>query len=184
MDIGSDLGTFVNDLNLLGIDTEGIESEQDRVDSSISPKIKCATFGLDYSNNKKYDLITLPQVIEFLGDIIPMLLKLKSMLNPDGMIFIVAITSHGYDHHISKYPNHKLYSKNEYYETCSKVGLKLIDYTDVKSNIGMAFNNGKILSVIRVLLFMSGLKKPIEKRRVIMPIFYYVTDVMFYSIFR
>ena len=172
MDIGSDLGTFVNDLNLLGIDTEGIESEQDRVDSSISPKIKCATFGLDYSNNKKYDLITLPQVIEFLGDIIPMLLKLKSMLNPDGMIFIVAITtveesgfSQGCVHHISKYPNHKLYSKNEYYETCSKVGLKLIDYTDFKSNIGTAFNNGKILSVIRVLLFMSGLKKPIEKKK-------------------
>lgn len=53
MDIGSDLGTFVNDLNLLGIDAEGIESEQDRVDSSVNPKIKCATFGLDYSNNNK-----------------------------------------------------------------------------------------------------------------------------------
>ena len=164
MDIGSDLGTFVNDLNLLGIDAEGIESDQKRVDSSVSPKIKCATFGLDYSNNKKYDLITLPQVIYFLGDIIPMLWKLKSMLNPDGVIFIVTSTPDA-DHHVSKYPNHKLYSKNEYSEICSKVGLKLIDYTDFKSNIGTAFNNGKILSVIRVLLFMSGLKKPIEKKK-------------------
>ncbi|MEK6947362.1 MAG: methyltransferase domain-containing protein [Nanoarchaeota archaeon] len=164
MDIGSDLGTFVNDLNLLGIDAEGIESEQDRVDSSVSPKIKCATFGLDYSNNKKYDLITLPQVIYFLGDIIPMLLKLKSMLNPDGMIFIVTVTP-DFDHHVSKYPNHTLYSKNEYSEICSKVGLKLIDYTDFKSNIGTAFNNANILSVIRILLFMTGLKKPIEKKK-------------------
>lgn len=164
MDIGSDLGTFVNDLNLLGIDAEGIESEQDRVDSSVSPKIKCATFGLDYSNNKKYDLITLPQVIYFLGDIIPMLLKLKSMLNPNGMIFIVTANPES-SYHVSKYPNHKLYSENEYSEICSKVGLKLIDYTEFKSNIGTAFNNGKILSVIRVILFMSGLKKPIEKKK-------------------
>ena len=164
LNIGSDIGTFVNDLNLLGIDAEGIESDQNRVNSSINPKIKCATFGLDYSNDKKYDLITLPQVIYFLGDIIPVLLKLKSMLNPNGLIFIVSSSPES-SAHMSRYPNHKLYSKKEYSEICSKVGLKLIDYTEYKSNIGTAFNDGKILSVIRVILFMCRLKKPIEKKK-------------------
>jgi len=148
LDIGSDMGIFVNDLNLLGIDAEGIESDQNRVNSAVSPKIKYATFGLDYSDDKKYDLISLPQVIYFLGDIIPLLTKLKSMLNPNGFIFIVSVSPESSNIHMSKYPNHKLYSKKEYSEICSKVGLKLIDYTDYKSNIGTAFNDGKILSII------------------------------------
>jgi len=77
----------------------------------VTPKIIHGTFNDEYTTSKKYDLITLPQVIYFLGDILEVLKKIKSMLNSNGMVFIVTSSSHSKDH-ISKYTNHKLYSKH------------------------------------------------------------------------
>ncbi len=162
-DIGADLGTLVNELNKMGIDAEGIEQEQKKVTNAVTPKITCGTFNKEYSVDKKYDLITLPQVIYFLGDILEVLKKIKSMLNPNGTVFIVTSSSHSKDH-ISKYQNHKLYTKEQYYDMASKLGFEIIDYTEVQSNIGTAFNNGKIMAMLRMTTFKIGIKKAITKK--------------------
>src|SRR5437660_643561 len=76
-DIGSSSGAFVDELNKIGIDSEGIEPDAWKIQS---PKVKQGSFDLNYATNKKYDMITLPQVIYFLGEVEQILSKLKSML--------------------------------------------------------------------------------------------------------
>jgi 2-polyprenyl-3-methyl-5-hydroxy-6-metoxy-1,4-benzoquinol methylase len=162
-DIGSDLGTLVNELNKIGIDAEGIEQKQENVVNAITPKIIHGTFNYQYTTSKKYDLITLPQVIYFLGDILEVLKKIKSMLNPNGMVFIVTSSSHS-KVHISKYTNHQLYSKKQYHDMASKLGFEIIDYREVQSNLGVAFVHGKIIGMLKLIAFKIGMKKAILEK--------------------
>ena len=85
-DIGSSAGVFVDELNRLGIVAEGLEPNAKSIQSE---KVKKGTFDINYNTDKKYDFITVPQVIYFLGDFEPICKKIKTMLNPKGVIFIV-----------------------------------------------------------------------------------------------
>lgn len=163
LDIGADLGTFVNELNKMDMDADGIEQKQEKVTNAVTQKIKCGTFNKEYTVEKKYDLITLPQVIYFLGDTLEILKKIKSMLNPNGTVFIVTGSSHSKDH-ISKYPNHVLYTKEQYYDMALKLGFEIIDYTEVQSNIGTAFNSGKVIGMLKMIAFQLRIKKAILKK--------------------
>jgi 2-polyprenyl-3-methyl-5-hydroxy-6-metoxy-1,4-benzoquinol methylase len=163
-DIGADLGTLVNELNKMGIDTEGIEQNYNNIINAVTSKITHGTFNIEYTTDKKYDLVTLPQVIYFLGDILELLKKIKTMLNPNGIVFIVTSSSHSKDH-ISKYKNHKLYSKEQYCNIASKLGFEIIDYTEVQTNIGTAFKHGKVIGLLKMAIYKIGIKKAITKKK-------------------
>ena len=160
-DIGSAAGVFVDKLNKLGINTEGIEP----IASSIQSKwVKEGSFDVNYTTNKKYDLITLPQVIYFLGDVESICKKLKSMLNPNGIIFIVTIPTESQNPiTFSNAKTYPLPTKKEYEKICENLGLDILDYSIIQSDIGIAFNHGKLKAIFRLFLFLIGLKKPITK---------------------
>lgn len=162
-DIGSDLGTLVKELNKIGIDAEGIEQKQENVSNAVTPNIIHGTFNDEYIVSKKYDLITVLQVIYFLGDILKVLKKIKSILNSNGMVFIVTSSSHSKDH-ISKYTNHKLYSKKQYHDMASKLDFEIIDYTEVQSNLGVSFIHGTIIGMLKLIAFKTGIKKAIIEK--------------------
>ena len=165
-DIGSSTGSFVDELNKIGIDAEGIEKDGYKIQSK---KVKNGSFDLNYTTDKKYDMITLPQVIYFLGDFEQVLKKLKGMLNPNGIIFIISMPKEHFDKgnpttftDIKTYP---LHTKIQYEEICQRLGFRITDYSIIQSDIGVAFNDGKFKAVLRLFLFMTGLRKPVQKHQ-------------------
>ena len=112
---------------------------------------------------KKYDMISLPQVIYFLESREVILKKITHMLNPKGIIFIVDGKSmpNYLDYDKKKYPENKFCNKEHYKSIAESLGLKIIDWTEYQSDIAIAFMNGKIMALLRVLLFMIRIKKSI-----------------------
>lgn len=160
-DIGSGVGVFVDELNELGIDAEGIEKN---VSAIQSKRVKEGSFDVNYTINKKYNLITLPQVIYFLGDFESVCAKLKSMLNPNGVIFIVTIPLESQcPITLSDTKTYPLHTKIEYEKICDRLGFRILDFSIIQSNIAIAFNQGKLKAILRLFLFMTGLRKPITK---------------------
>jgi len=160
-DIGSSAGVFVDELNQLGIEAEGLEMNAESIQSK---RVKKGIFDLNYTADKKYDLITLPQVIYCLGDFESICSKIKSMLNPNGVVFIITkpIESSGpitYTN-LKTYP---LHTKMEYEKICERLGFSILDFSIRRSDIGGAFNAGKLKAILRLFLFMTGLRKPITK---------------------
>ena len=160
-DIGSEVGVFLDELNRLGISTEGLESNAKSIQSK---KVTLGTFDLDYTINKKYDLITLAQVIYFLGDFESICKKTKTMLNSKGVMFIVTkpIESEGPITY-SDTKTYPLHTETEYKKIFDRLGLEIIDISTFQTNIGIAFNQGKFKAILRLFLFMTGLKKTITK---------------------
>ena len=120
-DIGLAAGVFVDKLNELGINTDGIEPIASFIQSK---RVKEGSFDVNYTTNKKYDLITVPQVIYFLGDVESICKKLKSMLNPNGIIFIVTIPAESQNPiTFSDAKTYPLPSKKEYEKICDNFGI-------------------------------------------------------------
>ena len=160
-DIGSGVGVFVDELNELEIDAEGIEKNASAIQSK---RVKEGSFDVNYTINKKYNLITLPQVIYFLGDFESVCAKLKSMLNPSGVIFIVTIPiEYQGPITLSDTKTYPLHTKIEYEKICDRLGFRILDFSINQSDIGIAFNQGKLKAILRLFLFMTGLRKPITK---------------------
>jgi predicted TPR repeat methyltransferase len=160
-DIGSSAGVFVDELNQLGIVTEGLEPNTKSIQSK---KVKKGTFDLNYTTDKKYDLITLPQVIYFLGDFESICKKIKMMLNSDGVIFIVSEPIE-FEGPIT-YTNTKTYplhTETEYKKIFDRLELEILDFSTYQSNIGIAFNQGKLKAILRLFLFMTGLRNSITE---------------------
>ena len=160
-DIGSAAGVFVDKLNELGIKSEGIEQHATEIQSK---NVREGSFDESFTTPEKYDLISLPQVIYFLGDFESICLKLKSMLNPKGVLFIV-ITPVEFKNKIT-FSGQKIFplpTKSEIENICNKLGFDILDITSFQSNIGVAFNQGKLKAIFRLLLFVTGMKKPIIK---------------------
>ena len=152
---------FVDELNELEIDAEGIEKNASVIQSK---RVKEGSFDVNYTINKKYNLITLPQVIYFLGDFESVCAKLKSMLNPSGVIFIVTIPiEYQGPITLSDTKTYPLHTKIEYEKICDRLGFRILDFSINQSDIAIAFNQGKLKAILRLFLFMTGLRKPITK---------------------
>ena len=90
-DVGSYYGTFVKSFIDIGIDAEGIEANQNLVRLGVTDKIKHGYFDVNYKSDKKYDLISLTQMLYYLPDSFSILKKCYEMLTNDGLIFISTI---------------------------------------------------------------------------------------------
>lgn len=65
-DIGAQYGTFVKSLNDLGLHTHGIESNEEQIQYSVTKKIESGYFDETYKTDKKFDLISLTEMIYYL----------------------------------------------------------------------------------------------------------------------
>ena len=90
-DVGTYYGTFIKSLTDIGIDAEGIEANQNLVRLGVTDKIKHGYFDTNYKSGKKYDLISLTQMLYYLPDSFSILKKCHEMLTDDGLIFISTI---------------------------------------------------------------------------------------------
>jgi len=92
LDVGCSFGGFVKTALKEGYDAEGIDIspyvvEECQKDEEIKNRIFCSDL-LHYIPNKKYDIITLIEVIEHLPEPNRILKKLYDLLNPSGLLII------------------------------------------------------------------------------------------------
>ena len=167
LDIGAAYGTFVRDLNKLGIDTEGIESNKRQIELAATNKIKHANFDLNFKSDKKYDLICMALLIHFLRDNKRVLKIVHDMLNKDGFLFI---TNPNPD---SSLVTKELIAPNpavmnmvlgkKFWESIKDtIGFELVDFTVYRSNISLSMHPSKNKK-LELIKYWLGLKKGVVK---------------------
>lgn len=158
-DIGSYYGTFVKSLIDLGMDAEGIEADQNLVRLAVTDKIQHEYFDTNYQSDKKYDLITLTQMIYYLPDSFSILKKCHEMLTDDGLIFISTINPQsslilekqtaGFVPHVNAYLSKTNFSNLKNFQ--------LLNYTSFMPDM---FNDMYKHNKFKMIKYMTGIKKP------------------------
>ena len=167
LDIGANIGIFVNELNKLGIDAYGIEGDEKFVKLAITNKVKHSYFEVDFISHEKYDLICLTQVIYYVSDNYGLLKHVRNMLNENGLIFISMLnpSSEFVRKRIKQtgaiHTTNLMLSKKNFQNIHNKLGLKLIDYTTY-SNYHTELYNTKFKIPV-MLKYYFGIKKPYRR---------------------
>jgi SAM-dependent methyltransferase len=159
LDVGSYYGTFVKSLTDMGMDAEGIEANQNLVRLSVTDKVRHGYFDENFDSNKKFDLISLTQMIYYLPDSFVILKKCHEMLNDDGLIFISTINPESslvqkklvptFQPHVNIFLSKTNYSNLKDFE--------LLDYTAYMPDM---FNEMYKHNKFKMIKYMAGLKKP------------------------
>ena len=157
-DVGTYYGTFIKSLTDIGIDAEGIEANQNLVRLGVTDKIKHGYFDTNYKSGKKYDLISLTQMLYYLPDSFSILKKCYEMLTNNGLIFISTINPQSsliqgkltaaFQPHVNVYLSKTNFSNLEDYE--------LLDYTAYMADM---FNDMYIHNKFKMIKYMAGFKK-------------------------
>jgi len=141
LDIGSFFGNFVIYLCDLGIDAIGIEADRKRVELAATDRIKWGYFDETFKSEKKFDLISFTQVLYYFPNTVSILRHAKSLLKPNGLIFISTLNpeSSYFTKKIrtpfkTKHTN-IIFSKKAFQSLEEKIGLKMIDYTTLWPSI-------------------------------------------------
>jgi len=159
-DVGTYFGSFVSEMNKIGIDAYGIESDQRFVKLSVSKKIEWGYFDENYQPKMKYDLICLTQMLYYIRNNYAILRHVRNMLSDNGLIFIATANPE------SSYLRNELKSiftgpgTNMVLSRCNfeslekKIGLKLLDYTAYRANmfIDLYANRNKKLDMAKYFL--------------------------------
>jgi len=151
LDIGANYGTFVNDLNKMGIDAYGIESNHQIIQLAVTNKLRLAYFDENYQSETKYDLICLTQMLYYFRNNYSILKCVKNMLNHNGLIFIATINPESeilnkeLKSQLYNFNTNMVLSKKNFESLYSKLGLKMLDYTTFRSDyaISMVTNRNK-----------------------------------------
>lgn len=167
LDIGTGYGYLLKKLKALGMNVEGIESKKFKNDFAVTNNIKFGYFDENFELSKKYDLICLTQVLNYLRNTTQILLNVKKYLNNDGLIFIVT-TNPESKYVIEDYSNatgesyysNMLFSRKNF-ENLKEIGLEMIDYTVYREDIALDFIRKNKLTTF--LKYRMSLKKPMIK---------------------
>jgi len=157
LDIGTNYGHLVKYFTKIGIDAYGIESEQYLVKLSNSKRVKWAYFDKDYQDDTKYDLICLTQMLYYQRDSYAILEKIKKMLSSDGLIFVATMNTQSsiirneLRLKLPTYGANMILSKKNFESLEDRLGLKMLDYTEYRSNLGVDYHIGKN----RILVFLK-----------------------------
>jgi 2-polyprenyl-3-methyl-5-hydroxy-6-metoxy-1,4-benzoquinol methylase len=160
LDIGANFGVFVKDLNNVGIDAEGIESNQRSIFLAVTKKIKWAYFDEDYIIEKKYDLICLTQMIYYQRDNFKLLNRVKNMLKGNGLIFISTLNplSTYIKSYLQPQGANMIFSKKNFESLHDKLGLALLDYSTYRTDYYLDLFKSKHQKLTGLKYFL-GLKK-------------------------
>ena len=140
-DIGAMLGNFIVKLNESGINATGIESGKESIELAATDKIEWGYFNENYESAKHYDLICLSQMLCYVQDPYAVLKKVKTMLNPNGLIFVSTYnpsSSYISKNLISELIDNNmniLFSRKNFESLKMNLGLELIDYTTIRPDI-------------------------------------------------
>jgi len=164
LDVGTYFGSFVYELNKIGIDAYGIESNEKYVRLSVSNKVECGYFDENYKPKMKYDLICLTQMLYYMRNNYSILEHTQKMLSDDGLIFIATTNPE------SPYLRNKLklvfegpgtnmvLSKYNFKSLEKKMGLKLLDYTTYRTDLFFDLYDAKNKKLNMIKYFLK-LKK-------------------------
>jgi len=162
LDIGSYYGTFIKSLTDIDIDAEGIEANQNLVRLAVTDKIQHGYFDNNYKSDKKYDLISLTQMIYYLPDSYSILKKCHEMLTDNGLLFISTINPQSslvveklvpaFQPHVNIYLSKMNYTNLNNFE--------LLDYTTYMPDM---FNDMYKHNKFKMIKYMTRLKKAYSK---------------------
>jgi SAM-dependent methyltransferase len=99
LEIGCAQGHFLNYMNRLGWDVNGVEISEDAC-RLISEKFSWPVFNgdfLDFPSTKKYDVICMYHVLEHVPEPLKVINKAKELLKPDGILVVEVPNIEGYD---------------------------------------------------------------------------------------
>jgi 2-polyprenyl-3-methyl-5-hydroxy-6-metoxy-1,4-benzoquinol methylase len=180
LDFGCGTGEFLNTMQKSGWDITGVEpSDSARLKSEILIAQKTYN-SLEGFPERKFDVITAWHVVEHVPDLIETILKLKSLLKKDGIIFIAVPNyespdADSYKEYWAGYdvPRHLWhFSKRSMSLLLKSTGLKLIDTIPMKldayyvSMLSEKYRNQNHLSLTGLLKgFVSGLKSNLKARQ-------------------
>lgn len=158
LDIGALYGIFVKELSNNGIDAEGIEFDKNHIKLAVTKNIQHCYFDENYSSDKKYDLICFTQMLYYSKDPIAVLKHAKSMLNENGLIFITTENPQSSLIRNMAIPSLLEDQVNVFpsianFQSLEKIGLKMIDYTVMKSNIQL----DRVLHTNEIIIYMKYL---------------------------
>lgn len=163
LDIGSNYGNFVKKLHDTDVDAYGVEAAYDFYSlSKLKNKIIHSYFDDTFPTDKKYDLISLTQMIYYSPDPINILKHIKKLLNKVGLIFIATFNPDSSSFKEKRFPIFELSHYNQLiskkgFKALNKIGLDLVDYSSYKPNLFLdTFNKNKLNFLNYVLKF----KKP------------------------
>ncbi len=164
LDIGTGYGNLIKKLKELGIDGEGIESNQLKSKMAVVDNIQLAYFDENFELERKYDLICFTQVLNYLRNTKQILYNIKKYLNDEGLLFIVT-TNPESKYVIEDYSNAKeesyysnmLFSRKNF-DDLHDIGLEILDYTTYREDIALDFIHGNKISTF--FKYRMNLKKP------------------------
>lgn len=163
LDIGTSYGHFVKILNECGIDAYGIEADRYTLSQKITNKISYGWFDENYDDNKKYDLISLTQMIYYMPDNLKIFEKVSSMLNPNGYVFVATTNPDTKSIFRDKIIGSLNYKHIKIFLSKKAYGLipnfKLIDYTTYWANIFDAYYHDKK----KLAMILLGMEKAYHK---------------------
>jgi len=165
LDIGTGYGYLIKKLKNFGVYAEGIESSKLKNNLAVTNNIQLGYFDENFELEKKYDLICLTQVLNYLRNTVQVLLNIKKYLNEGGLIFIVT-TNPESKYVIEDYSNatkesyysNMLFSKKNFKKLKEEIGLEMMDYTIYREDIALDFTHNN--SVLTFFKYRMNLKKP------------------------
>ena len=171
LDIGCVFGDFVEELNKIGINASGIESDANTVKNAKS-NVNCGLFDESYSYTTKYDLISINQALYYFKNSFEIIEKISSLLEVNGIILIA--TENTESTFRQKYKiwtqGCKICLGNKIWHDFDKFGLNCIDITSYNDGLYIDFflkktdhiSNPKFLG--NTLLYLSAMKKIIVEK--------------------
>ena len=170
LDIGSGFGHFVHQLNNLGVDGYGIESDEHTVNNSITAKNKCVYFDEHFSSEKKYDLISLNQCLYYFNDSFLIINKVVQLLHNNGVLFIATKNpeSSFWKNNVTWPLGCKIWLSKKNFQELHKLGLKVIDFSSFDDNLIKEYSLykhkkfNKFSLFIKTILYLLKIKKMLE----------------------
>ena len=187
LDMGAGRGEFSQFLHTLGyshvIAVEPSKENYEHMMVNHLESLFADTFNIDQKTPLKFDLIVLSHTLERIIDFKNALVNLKTLLNPDGIIYIEVPDSEKYDH--VNFPSYFFFTfehiihftKSDFENLAKSYGFKLLQTNDyLKCNsyfvINGIFQNG---GNVGKLIYTNETKKAIERylqysKEILMPV--------------
>jgi len=171
LDIGSGIGDFVQQLNNLGVDGYGIESDEHTVKNSVTVKNQCVSFDEHFSSEKKFDLISLNQCLYYFTDSFLIINKVVQMLNKNGLLFVVTVNPESYFRRKNKIWTQgcKMCLSKKNFQELDKFGLEVMDISAFNDNLYKDFFLFKCHKISKFSLFIKTILYLLKIKKIMKP---------------
>lgn len=150
LDIGCGDGYLLEKCKEKGIIAEGIELSNIATELCLNKGLCVTNTSVEsFNTNKKYNSITLIDILEHVKDIKSCLINLKNLLNENGKIYVVLPNPNGLKYKLTKTPNPK---QDKYHIYCPTYK----EFKILTKEIGLKIINSKGIGILRLFPQISG----------------------------